>query len=77
MSDLDDVKSELATKAALSAGKDAAKRAVEDLFLSEEEKAEREAKRAEQSKGSRNKLIASRFSLPPCSFGIHSPSCRE
>lgn len=49
---------ELTAKAALSAGRDAARRAVEDLLSSDEEKAEREAERAAQAKRRRKKLLA-------------------
>lgn len=58
MADLDKLTDDLTTKAALAAGKNAAKRAVESLLSSDEEKAKQEAERAAKSKSGRNKLIA-------------------
>ncbi len=58
MSDLKKVTDELAAKAALAAGKDAAKRAVADLFESDEDKTKKEAERSEASKKKRTKYIA-------------------
>lgn len=58
MADPRNVVDDLTTKAALAAGKDAARRAVEDLLSSDEEKAQKEAERVAQSKRRRNKLIA-------------------
>jgi Flp pilus assembly protein TadB len=57
MADLDKITDELASKAVVAATKDAAKRTVEDLLATDEERAEREAERAASSKSRRNKLI--------------------
>lgn len=58
MADPKKVVDDLTAQAALAAGKDAARRAVEDLLSTDEEKAQKEAERAAQSKRRRNKLIA-------------------
>ena len=54
MADLEDLKKELASRAALVAGKDAAKRFAEDLLTSDEEKKAKEA----ASKSRRTKYLA-------------------
>jgi hypothetical protein len=53
-----DLKGELTTRALLAAGKDAAKRAIEDFTLTDEEKAARDAERALEAKRRRWKWIA-------------------
>ncbi len=53
-----DLKGELTGRALLAAGKDAAKRAIEDFTLSDEEKAQRDAERAAEAKRRRWKWIA-------------------
>lgn len=58
MSDLKNIADDITTKAALAAGKDAAERALEGLLTSDDEKAQKEAKRAAASKTRRFKLIA-------------------
>ena len=58
MADPKDLKRELTTKALLDAGRDAAKRAIEDFTLSDDEKAAREAERAAEAKRRRWKWIA-------------------
>ena len=58
MADLKDLAEGVATKASIAAGKDAAKRALDDLLLSDEEKAERAAVETRDSKGRRWKLVA-------------------
>ncbi len=51
------ISDDLATQAALAAGKNAAKRAVEDLLSTDEEKAQQEAEDAAKAKRRRTKLI--------------------
>lgn len=58
MADRKRVSDDFATEAALAAGKSAAKRAVEDLLSTDEEKAQQEAEDAAKSKRKRTKLIA-------------------
>ena len=58
MADPKDLKRELTTRALLEAGKDAAKRAIEDFTLTDDEKAARDAERAEAAKRRRWKWIA-------------------
>jgi hypothetical protein len=58
VSDLRRTSDELATKAALAAGRDAAGRAMDDLLSTDEEKAEKAATRDHASKSRRTKLIA-------------------
>jgi hypothetical protein len=58
MADLKKVTDDLTTNAALAAGKDAARRAVDDLLSTDEEKVAKENERAAASKSRRNKLIA-------------------
>lgn len=57
MADLDKLSDELTSKAAAAAGRRAAKRAIDDLLSTDEDRAEREAERATTSKSRRNKLI--------------------
>ena len=57
MSDLRRTTDELATKAALAAGRDAARRAMDDLLSTDEEKAEKAAAGEHASKSRRTKLI--------------------
>lgn len=58
MADPKKVVDDLTAKAALGAGRDAARRAIEDLLSTDEEKEQREAERAAESKRRRKKLIA-------------------
>ena len=57
MSDLRTTADELATKAALAAGRDTARRAMDDLLSTDEEKAEKAEARYHASKSRRTKLI--------------------
>lgn len=58
MADLKKLAEDASTKAAIAAGRDAAKRAVDDFLSSDEDKAAREVAKSESSKGTRWKLIA-------------------
>jgi hypothetical protein len=58
MADLEKLRDEAAARAALSTVKNAARRALDDLTMSDEEKAAREAERARASRVGRWKLIA-------------------
>jgi biopolymer transport protein ExbB/TolQ len=57
MADLDKLTQDATTRALISAGRDAARRAASDLLSSDEERAADEAARARASKKKRNKLI--------------------
>ena len=58
MNDLKKAANELSAKAAFSAAKDAAQRAIDDVLSTEEERAQRKAERAELARKKRNKWIA-------------------
>ena len=58
MADFKRLAEDATTRAALAAGKDAAKRALDDIILSDEEKAKRETEQAEVQKSRRWKYIA-------------------
>lgn len=58
MADLKRLAEDATTRAAIAAGKDAAKRALDDIILSDEEKAKRETEKAEVQKSRRWKYIA-------------------
>ncbi|MBL8742388.1 MAG: hypothetical protein JNK04_14870, partial [Myxococcales bacterium] len=58
MADLKRLAEDATTKAAIAAGKDAAKRALDDLLSTDEEKAKREAEKAGEQKSRRWKYIA-------------------
>ncbi len=57
MGDLKEIVDGVATKAAIAAGKDAAKRAAKELLSSDEDIAAKEPERDEQRKGRRTKLL--------------------
>ncbi len=57
MADLKRLAEDATTKAAIAAGKDAAKRALDDFILSDEEKAKRQTEKAEVQKSRRWKYI--------------------
>jgi len=57
MADLKKVADDVTTKAALAAGQSAAKRAIENLMSSDEERAEKDAEEAALAKRKRTKLI--------------------
>jgi hypothetical protein len=58
MADLKRLAEDATTRAAIAAGKDAAKRALDDIILSDDEKAKRETEKAEVQKSRRWKYIA-------------------
>jgi len=58
MADLKRLTEDATTKAALAAGKDAAKRALDDLLLTDEEKTKRDATEVEDKKSNRWKYLA-------------------
>ncbi len=57
MSDLKDVTDDLTSQAAIAAGRSAAKRAIENVLSSDEERAEKEAEQTALAKRRRTKLV--------------------